>query len=32
MVAADNIPMSPARGKPVIGVHWTWYKKYDEVL
>jgi len=24
--------MSPARGQDVVGFHWTWYRKHDEIL
>ena len=33
MCAGDDIPMSPARGNQAfIGIHFTWYRKYEEVL
>jgi len=32
MVCADNIPLSPANGQNVIGIHFTWFKKHDEVV
>ncbi|KAM3142137.1 hypothetical protein pb186bvf_005791 [Paramecium bursaria] len=31
-VCKDNIPMSQAKEINVIGIHWTWHKKHDEVL
>lgn len=31
-VCADNIPMSPAKGKNVVGFHMTWFRKHDEIL
>lgn len=32
MCAADNMPMSPAKGRTCIGLHFTWYRKQEEVL
>jgi hypothetical protein len=32
MVAEDDIPMSPARGKTVVGIHFTWKRMHNEVL
>lgn len=33
MVKADNIPMSPAKGqKDHIGIHFTWWRKHDEIV
>mmetsp|Transcript_42558 Transcript_42558/g.65266 ORF Transcript_42558/g.65266 Transcript_42558/m.65266 type:complete len:120 (+) Transcript_42558:346-705(+) len=33
MCAPDDIPLSPAReGEPVVGVHFTWFKKPKEVI
>jgi hypothetical protein len=32
MVAADDIPFSPAKGKRVIAFQWTWLRRHDEVV
>jgi xylitol oxidase len=32
MLAADNIPLSPAKGQAVIGIHFTWVRKHDEIM
>ena len=31
-VAPDNIPLSPAKGKRVIAVHFTWHDREKDVL
>lgn len=32
MVKKDNLPMSPAKGKTCVALHFTWYRKPEEVL
>ena len=32
MALGDDMPMSPVKGKTCIGLHFTWYRKADEVL
>lgn len=32
MVCADNIPMSPAKHEAMVGIHFTWFRKYQEIL
>lgn len=32
MVQADNMAMSPAKGRTCLGLHFTWYRKANEVL
>lgn len=32
MLAADDIPLSPAKGQAVIGIHFTWVRKHDEIM
>jgi len=32
MACADNIPMSPAKGLAVVGIHFTWYRKHSEII
>jgi len=33
MCAGDDIPMSPAKGSSAfIGIHFTWYRKYEQIL
>jgi len=32
MVCADNIPLSPAKGQAVVGIHWTWKRRHSDIL
>mmetsp|Transcript_9651 Transcript_9651/g.16211 ORF Transcript_9651/g.16211 Transcript_9651/m.16211 type:complete len:285 (-) Transcript_9651:114-968(-) len=33
MCAADNLPMSPGNeGEAVIGIHFTWFRRHDEIV
>jgi len=32
MVCADDIPLSPAKGQNVVGIHFTWKRRHNEVL
>ena len=32
MVLNDNLPMSPAKHQTCIGIHFTWWRKHDEIL
>lgn len=31
-VKADNIPLSPAKGRDVMGIHWTWKHDFENVM
>ena len=32
MALGDDLPMSPLKGRTCIGVHFTWFRKHEEVL
>lgn len=32
MAAKDDLPMSGLKNKTCIGLHWTWWRKYNEIL
>jgi len=32
MVCSDDIPLSPAKGQNVVGIHFTWKRRHNEVL
>jgi xylitol oxidase len=31
MIAADDIPMSPGKGTDVVAIHWTWFRRPEEI-
>ena len=31
-VKADNTPLSPANGRDVMGIHWTWKHDFENVM
>lgn len=32
MALKDDLPMSPLKNKTCIGLHFTWWRKYEEIL
>jgi len=32
MARGDDLPMSPLKGRDCVGLHFTWYRKHDDIV